>query len=77
LRNYLRDIGDALRSSKIKVGSCQNHPTRPKTGKNEKPIKKKNASHQEFFAGKCREYGRNTNTGKYERLGKRYRKEPG
>jgi hypothetical protein len=39
LRNYSKDIGDALHSSKIKAGSCQNHPTRPETGKNEKPIK--------------------------------------
>ena len=29
LRNYSKDLGDALHSSKIKVGSCQNHPTRP------------------------------------------------
>ena len=34
LRNYSKDIGDALHSAKIKVGSCQNHPTRPETGKN-------------------------------------------
>jgi len=31
-------------------------------------LSKPNASHQEFFGGKCREYGRNT--GKYERLRK-------
>ena len=38
-RNYSRGIGDVLHSSKIKVGSCQNHPTRPETGEIEKPIK--------------------------------------
>ena len=38
-RNYFRGIGGTLHSSKIKVSSCQNHPTRPETGKNLKPIK--------------------------------------
>ena len=31
-KNYSWGIGDALRSSKTKVGSCQNHPTRPEAG---------------------------------------------
>ena len=38
-RNYSRGSGDTLRFPKIKVSSCQNHPTRPETGKNKKPIK--------------------------------------
>jgi hypothetical protein len=39
-RNYSRGSGDILHFPKIKVSSCQNHPTRPETGKkNEKPIK--------------------------------------
>jgi hypothetical protein len=35
-KNYAGDIKDALRSSKIKVGSCQNHPTCPEIGKHGK-----------------------------------------
>ena len=65
LRNYSRDIRDAPHSSKTKVGSCQNHPTRPEAGK--KPIKSKHLpfptrSHQghwEFLGGKWRDYERN------------------
>ena len=38
-----RGIGDALRSSKTRGGSCQNHPTRPEAGKNVKNTEKPNA----------------------------------
>ena len=38
-----KDIGDAVHSSKIKGGSCQNHPTRPETGKNVKHLENPNA----------------------------------
>ena len=37
-RNYSRGSGDILHFPKNKVSSCQNHPTRPETGK-KKPIK--------------------------------------
>ena len=56
-----KDIGDAVHSSKIKGGSCQNHPTRPETGKNVKHLEKPNAclfhsfpthSHRGLFGGK-------------------------
>ena len=62
-----KDIGDAVHSSKIKGGSCQNHPTRPETGKNVKHLEKPNAclfhsfpthSHRGFFGGKWKEYRR-------------------
>lgn len=33
-RHHSKDIGDALRSSNIKVDSFHNHPARPETGKN-------------------------------------------
>jgi len=38
LRNYFRGIGDAPHSSKIKVGSCQDHPTCPEAGNKLKNI---------------------------------------
>ena len=38
LRNYFRGIGDALHSSKIKLGSCQDHPTCPEAGNELKNI---------------------------------------
>ena len=52
-----KDIGDAVHSSKIKGGSCQNHPTRPETGKNVKHLEKlfhsfPTHSHRGFFGGK-------------------------
>ena len=43
-KNYSRGIGDTLHSSKTKVSSCQNHPTRPETGKKMKHLSKPNAS---------------------------------
>ena len=67
-RNYFRGIGDTLHSSKIKVSSCQNHPTRPETGKKWKTYQNRTLPKNEFFGGKWREYGRNN--GKYDRLGK-------
>ena len=39
LRHYSTDIGDALRSSKTKVGSCQNHPACSEAGKKSKTYK--------------------------------------
>ena len=53
-RNYSRGLGDVLRSSKIKVGSCQNHPTRPETGKIEKPIKTERFEGNEGNMGEIR-----------------------
>ena len=52
-----KDIGDAVHSSKIKGGSCQNHPTRPETGKNVKHLEKRfhsfpTHSHRGLFGGK-------------------------
>ena len=68
LRNYSKDLGDALHSSKINVGSCQNHPTRPYTGNKWKTYQNRTLPKKEFVGGKWREYGRNN--GKYDRLGK-------
>jgi len=42
-RNYSRGSGDILHFPKNKVSSCQNHPTRPETGKM-KNLSKPNAS---------------------------------
>ena len=67
-KNYFRGIGDTLHSSKTKVSSCQNHPTRPETGKKWKTYQNRTLPKNEFFGGKWREYGRNN--GKYDRLGK-------
>ena len=67
-RNYSRSSGDILHSSKIKVSSCQNHPTRPETGKKWKTYQNRTLTKKEFFGGKWREYGRNKR--KYDRLGK-------
>ena len=55
-------------SSKIKVSSCQNHPTRPETGKNGKTYQNRTLPKKEFFGGKWREYGRNK--GKYDEIWK-------
>ena len=68
LRNYSKDLGDALHSSKINVGSCQNHPTRPYTGNKWKTYQNRTLPKKEFFGGKWREYGRNKR--KYGRLWK-------
>ena len=68
LRNYSKDLGDALHSSKINVGNCQNHPTRPYTGNKWKTYQNRTLPKKEFVGGKWREYGRNN--GKYDRLGK-------
>ena len=55
-------------TSKTKVSSCQNHPTRPETGKKMTNLSKPNASQKKFFGVKWREYGRRKR--KYDRLGK-------
>ena len=67
-RNYSRGSGDILHFPKIKVGSCQNHPTRPETGNKWKTYQNRPLPKNEFFGGKWREYGRNNGT--YDRLGK-------
>ena len=48
-KNYFRGIGDTLHSSKTKVSSCQNHPTRPETGKKMKNLSKPNASQKKVL----------------------------
>ena len=68
-----KDIGDAVHSSKIKGGSCQNHPTRPETGKNVKHLEKLFRSH----SFPSRVLWREMKGISEKRVGKTTRKEPG
>ena len=67
-KNYSRGSGDILHFPKIKVSSCQNHPTRPETGKKWKTDQNRTLPKNEFFGGKWREYGRNKRN--HDRFGK-------
>ena len=59
LGNYFRGIGDALHSSKIKVGSCQDHPSNLHRSWKRTQKHIKTECLPSFFGGKWKEYGRN------------------